>query len=51
MPHHFPDHKDPADRIIIAQDVTEKTPIISSDRNFHDYRRYGQKFVFKSSKT
>jgi len=42
----FPDHKDPTDRIIIAQAITEKTPIISSDRKFHDYRRYGLDFVF-----
>jgi len=42
----FPDHKDPTDRIIIAQAITEKTPIISSDRKFNDYKRLGLKFVF-----
>jgi len=42
----FPDHKDQTDRIAIAQAITEKTPIISSDRKFHDYRRYGLDFVF-----
>jgi len=42
----FPDHKDPTDRIIIAQAITEKTPIISSDRKFHDYERYGLEFVY-----
>jgi len=42
----FPDHKDPTDRIIIAQAITEKIPIISSDRKFHDYKRYGLNFVF-----
>jgi len=42
----FSDHKDPTDRIIIAQAITEKTPIISSDRKFHDYKRLGLKFVF-----
>jgi len=42
----FPDHKDPTDRIIIAQAITEKTPLISSDRKFHEYRRFGLKFVF-----
>jgi len=42
----FPDHKDQTDRIIIAQAITEKIPIISSDRKFHDYRRYGLNFVF-----
>jgi PIN domain nuclease of toxin-antitoxin system len=39
-------HTDPSDRMIIAQAITEKMPIISSDRKFHDYRRYGLKFVF-----
>jgi len=42
----FPDHKDPTDRIIIAQALAEETPIISSDRKFNDYRRLGLKFVF-----
>jgi len=42
----FPDHKDQTDRIAIAQAITEKTPLISSDRKFHDYRRYGLDFVF-----
>jgi len=42
----FPDHKDPTDRIIIAQAITEKTPLISSDRKFNDYKRLGLKFVF-----
>jgi len=42
----FPDHKDPTDRIIIAQAITEKIPIVSSDRKFHDYKRYGLDFVF-----
>jgi len=42
----LPDHKDPTDRIAIAQAITEKIPLISSDRKFHDYRRYGLDFVF-----
>jgi len=42
----FPDHKDPTDKIIIAQAITEKTHLISSDRKFHDYRPFGLKFVF-----
>jgi len=42
----FPDHKDQTDRIAIAQAITEKTPLISSDRKFHDYKRYGLNFVF-----
>jgi len=42
----FPDHKDPTDRVIVAQAITEKIPLISSDRKFHNYRRYGLDFVF-----
>ncbi len=42
----FTDHKDPTDRIIIAQAIAEKIPIISSDEKFHDYKRSGLKFVF-----
>ncbi|GBU22380.1 hypothetical protein R80B4_02288 [Fibrobacteres bacterium R8-0-B4] len=37
----FPDHKDPTDRIIIAQAITEKIPLVSSDRKFHDYKNSG----------
>jgi len=42
----FPDHKDPTDRIIVAQAITEKIPIISSDRKFHNYVKHGLDFVF-----
>jgi PIN domain nuclease of toxin-antitoxin system len=42
----FPDHKDPADRVIIAQAITEKVPLVSSDRKFHNYKKYGLNFVF-----
>jgi len=42
----FPEHKDPIDRIIVAQAITERTPIISGDRKFHDYRPFGLKFVY-----
>ena len=42
----FADHKDPSDRIIIAQAITEKIPIISSDRKFSCYEKYGLDFVF-----
>jgi len=40
------DHRDPTDRIAIAQAITEKTPIISSDREFPRYRRYGLELIF-----
>ena len=42
----FPDHKDPTDRIIVAQAITEKIALISSDRKFPLYVRYGLDFVF-----
>jgi len=42
----FPDHKDPTDRIAIAQAITEKIPIISSDRQFPAYKRFGLNLVF-----
>jgi PIN domain nuclease of toxin-antitoxin system len=42
----LPDHKDPTDRIAIAQAITEKTPLISSDREFPRYRRFGLDLVF-----
>jgi PIN domain nuclease of toxin-antitoxin system len=40
------DHKDPTDRIAIAQAITEGTRIISSDRKFQDYRRFGLEFIY-----
>jgi PIN domain nuclease of toxin-antitoxin system len=42
----LPGHRDPTDRIAIAQAITEKMPIISSDREFQRYRRYGLELVF-----
>lgn len=34
LPHH---HRDPFDRIIIAQAITENIPVVSSDAAFDDY--------------
>jgi len=42
----FPDHKDPIDRIAIAQAITERTCIISSDTKFYYYEKYGLDLVF-----
>jgi len=42
----FPEHKDPTDRVIIAQAITEKIPMISSDRKFPLYKRCGLELVF-----
>jgi len=41
----LPDHKDPSDRMIIAQAITEKIPIISSDREFAQYRKFGLELI------
>jgi PIN domain nuclease of toxin-antitoxin system len=34
-------HKDPSDRLIIAQAITENIPLISSDTEFPLYRQHG----------
>ena len=41
-----PDHKDPNDHMIIAQAISDKIPIISSDRKFKLYEKQGLQFVF-----
>ena len=41
-----PDHKDPNDHMIIAQAISDKIPIISSDRKFKLYEHQGLQFVF-----
>jgi len=38
-------HTDPSDRLIIAQAITEKIPLISSDKKFPKYRKMGLDFV------
>lgn len=40
------DHHDPFDRLIIAQAVTDGIGIITSDRQFENYRRYGLQLTF-----
>jgi PIN domain nuclease of toxin-antitoxin system len=39
-------HNDPSDRLIIAQAITEKLPLISSDRKFEYYRKQKLNFVY-----
>jgi len=39
-------HKDPNDHIIIAQAISDKIPLISSDRMFKEYVRQGLGLVF-----
>jgi len=38
-------HNDPNDRLIIAQAITEKIPLISSDRHFYKYEKMGLYFI------
>jgi len=38
-------HTDPFDRVIIAQAITEKIPLISSDKKFPKYRKMGLEFI------
>ena len=38
-------HTDPSDRLIIAQAITEKIPLISSDKKFPKYRKMGLDFI------
>jgi len=39
------EHRDPSDRLIISQAITEKIPLVSSDRKFSKYRKYGLDFI------
>ena len=39
------EHRDPSDRLIISQAITEKLPLISSDKQFPKYRKYGLEFI------
>ena len=38
-------HTDPSDRLIIAQAITEKMPLISSDKKFPKYRKMGLELI------
>jgi len=42
----FPEHKDPSDRVIVSQAITERIPLISSDRKFFYYNKCGLDFVY-----
>lgn len=42
----FEDHRDPNDRLIIAQAISDHTSLVSSDLKFNRYRSYGLKLVF-----
>ena len=43
-----PNHSDPADLMIIAQAITEKIPLISSDTKFPLYTPQGLSFIFNN---
>lgn len=40
------DHRDPNDRLIIAQAISDRIPLISSDGNFSDYADDGLDFIY-----
>ena len=40
------DHKDPNDHMIIAQSISDKIPVISSDKKFKLYENHGLQLVF-----
>lgn len=39
-------HHDPNDRMIIAQAISDRTPLVSSDHQFKRYLRHGLQLVF-----
>ena len=39
------DHRDPFDRIIIAQAISDKATLVSSDLKFQWYDKYGLEFI------
>lgn len=38
-------HRDPNDRLIIAQAISDRTALISSDHKFSQYKKYGLDFI------
>ena len=40
------DHRDPSDHVIIAHAITNRMPLVSSDRKFHFYKDQGLELVF-----
>ena len=39
------EHRDPSDRLIISQAITEKLPLISNDSKFSKYKKYGLELI------
>ena len=44
--HLYEDHRDPNDRLIIAQAINDRIPLVSSDRKFDRYKKFGLDFIF-----
>lgn len=44
--HLYEDHRDPNDRLIIAQAISDRIPLVSSDRKFDRYEKFGLEFIF-----
>jgi PIN domain nuclease of toxin-antitoxin system len=44
--HLYEDHRDPNDRLIIAQAISDRIPLVSSDRKFERYKKFGLDFIF-----
>lgn len=42
----YADHRDPNDRLIVAQAITDRVPLVSSDRKFTKYETAGLEFVY-----
>ena len=42
----YDDHRDPNDRLVIAQAIADRTPLISSDRKFGRYAGHGLDLLF-----
>lgn len=42
----YDDHRAPNDRLIIAQAIADRVPLVSSDRKFARYVRHGLDFIF-----
>lgn len=42
----YDDHRDPNDRMIISQAISDRIPLVSSDRKFLRYERHGLNFIY-----
>lgn len=41
----YEDHRDPSDRLIIAQAISDRITLVSSDLKFSRYEKYGLQFI------